>query len=39
LLAVSGSGGGGGGSSTVERDIDISWDSDTIATGHIYIYG
>ena len=41
LLAVSGSGsgGGGGGSSTVERDVDITWDANTIATGHIYIYG
>ncbi len=38
LLAVSGSGGGSGGGSTVEKDIDISWDSNTIATGRVFIY-
>ena len=39
LLAVSGSGsGGGGGSSSAEKDVDIIWDNDTIATGHIFIY-
>jgi hypothetical protein len=39
LLAVSGSGGGGGGSSSAEPDVNITWDGDTVATGHIYIYG
>ena len=40
LLAVSGSGGGGGGGGqSSEPDVNISWDSDTIATGRIYIYG
>ncbi|MBR2247092.1 MAG: hypothetical protein IJ880_08725 [Bacilli bacterium] len=40
LLAVSGSGsGGGGGGSSVERDVNISWDANTIATGRTYIYG
>ena len=39
LLAVSGSGGGGGGSSSAEPDVNITWDSNTIATGHTYIYG
>ena len=40
LLAVSGSGGGGGGgSSSSEPDVNITWDSDTISTGHTYIYG
>jgi hypothetical protein len=38
LLAVSGSGGGGSGGGTAERDVDISWDNNTIATGHIFIY-
>jgi hypothetical protein len=40
LLAVSGSGGGGsGGGQTSEPDVNITWDSDTISTGHTYIYG
>ena len=38
LLAVSGSGGGSSGGGTAERDVDISWDNNTIATGHIFIY-
>ena len=40
LLAVSGGGsGGGGGGSSVERDVNITWDTNTISTGHTYIYG
>lgn len=40
LIAVSGSGsgGGGGGGSISERDVDITWDSSTIAAGKTYIY-
>ena len=41
LLAVSGSGSGGGtgGGGTAEPDVNITWDSNTISTGRIYIYG
>ena len=40
LLAVSGSGsGGGGGGSSVEPDVGITWDQDTIARGRVFIYG
>lgn len=43
LLAVSGSGGSGGsggdGPIVTTRDVDISWDTSTITTGRIYIYG
>ena len=39
LLAVSGTGGGGGSGGSAEPDVGISWDSDTITTGRIYIYG
>ena len=43
LLAVSGTGGGtggGGGEGPIvsSRDVDITWDTDTISTGRIFIY-
>ena len=41
LLAVSGTGGTGGGGEgpiVTSRDVDITWDIDTISTGRIFIY-